>query len=152
MPDIYLLQTDIAVEVVHGKRVGIVQAIEPYIPKEQRIGYLGIAFQESGKVQNKTIVQRSLHTNLTQTFGKTVKVFNSITVSLKDIRIAVYLAGHVSGTLQQKIIVTVYTSDQTTSQFGCIQGIHQYHLLTFGKGGGGRKHYLKIAFFVFELG
>ena len=77
-----------------------------------------------------TVVQRCLHTNFMKALGKTMEVLNGISVSLEDIRIAVYLPRHIGSPLQQEIVVTVHTSYQAASQLRCIERIHQHHLLT----------------------
>ena len=78
-------------------------------------------------------------------------VFNSIGISLKNIPVPVDFTGSIGSSLQQEIIVTVHTGNQTSPQFGCIQRVHEYHLFSFCQGGGRRKHHLEIVFVVFKL-
>ena len=44
-----------------------------------------------------------------QTVGKAVEVLDGIAISLEDIGILVYLMRHLGGTLQQEVVVAVYT-------------------------------------------
>ena len=64
-----------------------------------------------------------------KTFGKAVIVFDSVCVGLEYVLVPVDLSGSVRGSLQQEIIVTVDTGNQTSAQFGGIQRVHEYHLL-----------------------
>ena len=78
-------------------------------------------------------------------------VFNSIGISLKNIPAPVDFTGGIGSSLQQEIIVTIHTGNQTSPQLGCIQRVHEYHLFSFCQGGGRRKHHLEIVFVVFKL-
>ena len=78
-------------------------------------------------------------------------VFNGVSVGLENIFVPVNLTGGIGSSLQQKIIVTVDTGNQASSQFLCIQRIHQHHFLPFCQGGGGRKHHLEIMFVIFKF-
>src|SRR5699024_2201374 len=102
----------------------VVLAVEPDIPQKQRIGNLRITLQESGEVQDMPVVQRRLHTDFMQTVGKAVEVLDGITVSLEDIGTLVYPMRHLGGTLQQEVVVAVYTRYQAAPQFRCVQRIH----------------------------
>ena len=130
----------------------VVLAVEPDIPQKQRIGNLRITLQKSGEVQDMPVVQRGLHTDFMQTVGKAVEVLDGIAISLEDIGILVYLMRHLGGTLQQEVVVAVYTRYQAAPQFRCVQRIHQHHLLALCQGGGRGKHHLKITFLILELG
>ena len=65
--------------------------------------------------------------------GKTMEVLNGISVSLENIRVAVYLPRYVGGSLKQKVVITVHTSYQTASQLRSVERIHQHHFLTLGQ-------------------
>ena len=151
MTQVYLLQTHAGVEVVHRESVRVVLAVEPDIPQKQRIGNLRITLQKSGEVQDMPVVQRGLHTDFMQTVGKAVEVLDGIAISLEDIGILVYLMRHLGGTLQQEVVVAVYTSYQAAAQLRCVQRIHQHHLLALCQRGGRGKHHLKITFLILEL-
>ena len=138
-------------EVIHRKGISITLAVEPDIPQEKRIYDFRVTFQVSIEIENKTVVQRSLHTHFMKTFSKTMVVFNGVSVGLENIFVPVNLTGGIGSSLQQKIIVTVDTGNQASSQFLCIQRIHQHHLLPFCQGGGGRKHHLEIMFIIFKF-
>ena len=97
------------------------------------------------------VVQRGLHTDFMQTVGKAVEVLDGIAISLEDIGILVYLMRHLGGTLQQEVVVAVYTSYQAAAQLRCVQRIHQHHLLALCQRGGRGKHHLKITFLILEL-
>ena len=68
----------------------------------------------------------------------------------KNIRITVYLPRHIGGSLQQKVIVTVHTSYQATSEFRGIERIHQHHFLALCQRSGGRKHHLEITLLILD--
>ena len=51
-----------------------------------------------------------------KTFGKAVIVFDSVCVGLEYVLVPVDLSGSVRGSLQQEIIVTVDTGNQTSAQ------------------------------------
>ena len=138
-------------EVIHRKGISITLAVEPDIPQEKRIYDFRVTFQVSVEIQYKTVVQCGLHTYFVKTFGKAVIVFDSVCVGLEYVLVPVDLSGSVRGSLQQEIIVTVDTGNQASSQFLCIQRIHQHHLLPFCQGGGGRKHHLEIMFVIFKF-
>ena len=87
-----------------------------------------------------------------QILGKAVEVLDGIAISLEDIGILVYLMRHLGGTLQQEVVVAVYTSYQAAAQLRCVQRIHQHHLLALCQRGGRGKHHLKITFLILELG
>ena len=56
-------------------------------------------------------------------------VFDSVCVALEYVLVPVDLSGCVRGYLQQEILVTVDTGNQTFAQIGGIQRVHEYHLL-----------------------
>ena len=138
-------------EVIHRKGISITLAVEPDIPQEKRIYDFRVTFQVSIEIENKTVVQRSLHTHFMKTFSKTMVVFNGVSVGLENIFVQVNLTGGIGSSLQQKIIVTVDTGNQASSQFLCIQRIHQHHFLALCQRSGGRKHHLEITLLILEL-
>ena len=99
-------------EVIHRKGISITLAVEPDIPQEKRIYDFRVTFQVSIEIENKTVVQRSLHTHFMKTFSKTMVVFNGVSVGLENIFVPVNLTGGIGSSLQQKIIVTVDTGNQ----------------------------------------
>ena len=117
-------------EVVHRESIRIPLAIKPHVPQEKRVYDFRIPFQISVEIQYKTVVQCGLHTYFVKTFGKAVIVFDGVCVGLEYIFVPVDLSGSVRGSLQQEIIVTVDTGNQTSAQFGGVQRVHEYHLLT----------------------
>ena len=123
-------------------------AVEPDIPQKQRIGNLRITLQKSGEVQDMPVVQRGLHTDFMQTVGKAVEVLDGIAISLEDIGILVYLMRHLGGTLQQEVVVAVYTSYHVFAQL-CSQLIHQYGFLALGQRAFRWKHHFEISGVVF---
>ena len=152
MADIDFVQSGTRTELMHRKRIAVMPAIEEYVPQEQRIDRLRIELQESGKVNQHTVVQRCLHADFMQAFGIAMEVFDGVGVSLEDVRTAVDLVRYVRLALQQEVVVAVHAGYQAFAQFGGVQGVHQHHFLPLGKGSGRRKHHLKIVFVCFELG
>ena len=87
-------------EVIHRKGISITLAVEPDIPQEKRIYDFRVTFQVSIEIENKTVVQRSLHTHFMKTFSKTMVVFNGVSVGLENIFVPVNLTGGIGSSLQ----------------------------------------------------
>ena len=58
---------------------------------------------------------------LREDFRQSSDSFDSVCVGLEYVLVPVDLSGSVRGSLQQEIIVTVHTGNQTSAQFGGIQ-------------------------------
>ena len=91
MMHINFLQAGAGIEIVHRESICIPLAVEPDVPQKERINNLRIAFQESRKVYQHTVVQRSLYTNFMQAFSIAMEILDSIGIRLEYVGTTVYL-------------------------------------------------------------
>ena len=123
--------------------------VKPYAPHEQRENSLAVKTQILFKIEDGAVVQRNSNAHIVQAGGIALQVFDGVCIGVKHVRTMVYGARHRRGTLQEIVVVGIYTGYHTFADIFRNQ-IHQHRAFSLRQCVARRKHYFKITVLVLE--